>query len=175
MTQIHLEEGRIGEAMQLLDRVIAESPHDALRARLQKLYVQCATGASPDARLYSALPDVTGRELDIEVSQALSNVVTIHASTGCEAIDASRLIPALASISGDLRADQRSSWHIDYYIGQLYSTFDRPRAAQWLEERFLDGEESAGWVLMELLEQDESISVAADTVIALDMLRSGGQ
>jgi hypothetical protein len=175
MTQMHLEEGRIGAAMQLLDRVIAESPHDALRARLQKLYVQCATGSSPDARLYSVLPDVTGRELDIEVSQALSNVVTIHGSTGCEAIDVDRLIPALASISADLRADQRSSWHIDYYIGQLYSTFDEQRAAQWLEERFLDGEESAGWVLMEFLEQNETISVAPDTVTALDVLQSGEQ
>lgn len=173
MTQIHLEEGRIGAAMQLLDRVIAESPHEALRARLQKLYVQCATGSSPDAHLYSALPAVTGRELDIEVSQALSNVVTIHASTGCEAIDVGRLIPALTSISGDLRADQRSSWHIDYYIGQLYSTFDEQRAAQWLEERFLDGEESAGWVLLEFLEQHETISVAPDTVTALDVLQSG--
>lgn len=173
MTQIHLEEGRIGAAMQLLDRVIAESPHEALRARLQKLYVQCATGSSPDAHLYSALPAVTGRELDIEVSQALSNVVTIHASTGCEAIDVGRLIPALTSISGDLRAGQRSSWHIDYYIGQLYSTFDEQRAAQWLEERFLDGEESAGWVLLEFLEQHETISVAPDTVTALDVLQSG--
>ena len=118
---------------------------------------------------------MTGRELDIEVSQALSNVVKIHASTGCEAIDAERLIPVLASISEELRADRRSSWHIDYYIGQLYLTIDRQQTAWWLEERFKDGEESAGWVLSELLEQDGAIRIAPDTVTALDALRSGAQ
>jgi hypothetical protein len=175
MAQMHLEDGRIGEAMQLLDRVIAESPHQALRARLQKLYVQCATGSTPDERLYSQLPHVTGRELDIEVSQALSNVAAVRASTGCEAVDVERLIPILASISEDLRADQRSSWHIDYYIGQLYLTFDKQQGARWLEERFRDGEESAGWVLSELLEQDEAIRIAPETITALDALRSGAQ
>ena len=175
MAQIYLEDGRTGAAMQLLDRVIAESPHQALRARLQKLYVQCTTDSMPDERLYSQLPHVTGRELEIEVSQALSNVVKIHASTGCEAIDAERLIPVLASISEELRADRRSSWHIDYYIGQLYLTIDRQQTAWWLEERFKDGEESAGWVLSELLEQDGAIRIAPDTVTALDALRSGAQ
>jgi hypothetical protein len=175
MAQMHLEDGRIGAAMQLLDRVIAESPHQALRARLQKMYVQCATGSTPDESLYSQLPQVTGRELDIEVSQALSNVVTIHASTGCEAIDVERLIPILASISEGVRADRRSSWHIDYYIGQLYLTFDKQQAARWLEERFRDGEESAGWVLSELLEQEEAIRIAPETITALDALRSGAQ
>ena len=175
MAQIHLEEGRIEAAMQLLDGVIAGSPHEALRARLHKLYVQCASGSAPDERLYEELADVTGRELEIEVSQALSNVVNIHASTGCGAIDVGRLIPVLTSISGELRAGRRSSWHIDYYIARLYSTYDRPRAANWLEERFLDGEESAGWVLIELLERDETISVATDTVAALAALRSGGE
>jgi hypothetical protein len=172
MAQMHLEAGRIGAAMQLLDRVIAESPHHALRARLQKLYVQCATGSMPDERLYSQLPHVTSRELDIEVSQALSNVVTIHASTRCEAIDVERLIPILASISEGLRANRRSSWHIDYYIGQLYLTVDKQQAARWLEERFKDGEESAGWILSDLLEQDGSIRIAPDTVTALDALGS---
>ena len=175
MAQKHLEEGRIVPAMQLLDRVIAESPHEALRARLQKLYVQCATGSTQDEQLYAGLPGVTGRELAIEVTQALSNVVNIYTSTGCDAINVERLIPILKAMSSTLRSDQRSSWHIDYYIGQLYSTFDKHRAAQWLEERFKDGEESAGWVLIELLEQDQSIRVASDTVTALDVLRSGGQ
>ncbi|NCF59070.1 MAG: hypothetical protein GWP64_04370 [Gammaproteobacteria bacterium] len=175
IAQIHLEEGRTGAAMELLDRVIAESPHQALRARLQKLYVQCAIGASPDKHLYAELPKVTGRELDIEVSQALSNVTTLYVSTGCGAIDVDRLIPILASISENLRADQRSSWHIDYYVGQLYSTYDNQQAAEWLEARFLGGEESAGWVLVELLERDPSIRVAPDTVAALDILRSRGQ
>jgi hypothetical protein len=173
--QIHLEEGRIDAAVELLDRVIAESPHEALRARLQKLYVLCATDSSTDESIYAELQEVTGRELAIEVSQALSNVVNIRASTGCSAIDVNRLIPILVSISTDLRADQRSSWHIDYYIGQLYSAFDKHRAAQWLEERFLDGEESAGWMLIELLRQDQAISVAPDTVTALRVLRSGGE
>ena len=173
MAQIHLEKGEIDSAMILLDRIIAESSHDALRARLQKLYVQCATGSPPDQGLYEQLPQVTGRELDIEVSQALSNVVNIRASTGCEAIDVDRLIPVLQSISEGLRADQQSSWHIDYYIGQLYLSFDKQQAARWLERRFTDGEESAGWVLAELLERDRSIRVAPDTVTALDSLEPG--
>jgi hypothetical protein len=172
MAQIYLEEGRIAPAMQLLDRVIAESPHEALRARLQKLYVQCAIGAPPDERLYTGLPDVTGRELEIEVSQALSNVVNIYSTTRCEAIDTDRLISILRTMSSTLRSDQRSSWHVDYYIGQLYSTYDKQQAAAWLESRFLDGEESAGWVLNELLEQDDSIKVAPDTAAALDRLDS---
>jgi hypothetical protein len=172
MAQIHLEEGSIVPAMQLLDRVIAESPHEALRARLQKLYVQCAIGSTQDEHLYSGLPDVTGRELDIEVSQALLNVVNAYAATGCEAINVERLIPILNAMSSTLRSEQRSSWHIDYYIGQLYLTFDTQRAAQWLEERFLDGEESAGWILSELLDQTPGLRVAADTVTALEALTS---
>jgi hypothetical protein len=75
-------------------------------------------------------------------------------------------------MSSTLRSDQRSSWHVDYYIGQLYSTYDKQQAAAWLESRFLDGEESAGWVLNELLEQDDSIEVAPDTAAALDRLDS---
>jgi hypothetical protein len=175
MAQVYLEGGRTGAAMELLDSVIAGSPHEALRARLQKLYVQCATGSAADERLYAALPQVTGRELDIEVSQALSNVVAVYSSTGCSAIDPGRLIPILASISGDLHADERSSWHIDYYIGQLYAISDRHRATQWFEELFLAGEQSAGWVLIELLEQDQTLSVAAETAAALDVLRAAGE
>jgi hypothetical protein len=172
MAQKYLEEGSIMPAMQLLDRVIAESPHEALRARLQKLYVQCAIGSAQDEHLYAGLPEVTGRELDIEVSQALLNVVNAYTATGCEAINVERLIPILNAMSATLRSDQRSSWHIDYYIGQLYLTYDAQRAAQWLEQRFLDGEESAGWVLAELLDQTPGLGVAADTAIALEALRS---
>jgi hypothetical protein len=170
MAQLYLEAGQVAPAVELLDRVIAESPHQALRARLQKLYVQCAVGAPPDEGLYAGLPDVTGRELDIEVSQALSNVVSVYTTSNCRAIDVQRLIASLQSISESLRAGQRSSWHIDYYVGQLYSTYDDGRAAQWLEARFLDGEESAGWVLKELLERDDSIAIAPGTRSAIDAL-----
>jgi hypothetical protein len=174
LAQLYLEKGHIAPAVELLDRVIAETPHEALRARLQKLYVQCATGAPLDERLYGRLSRVTGRELDIEVSQALSNVVNVYTASRCDAINVDRLIPPLESISGTLRADGRSSWHIDYYVGELYATYDNQRAARWLEQRFLDGEESAGWVLMDLLERDERIRVAADTSKALDALAARG-
>ncbi len=174
MAQYYLEEGKVAPAVALLDRVIAESPHEALRARLQKLYVQCATGAPLDERLYAQLAEVTGRELAIEASQALSNVVNVYTASGCDAISVDRLIPALQSISASLRADERSSWHIDYYVGELYATFDQQQAADWLEERFLDGEESAGWVLIELLEREESIRVGPNTSRALDALGAPG-
>lgn len=170
MAQIYLEQGQVALAMTLLDRVIAESPHAALRARLQKLYVQCAIGAAEDERLYAALPEVTGRELAIEISQALSNVVNVYAATGCEAVNVNALILAVESISRELRAQQRPSWHVDYYVGELYAMFDRQRAAQWLEQRFLDGEESAGWVLIELLDRHDNIDVAPATVVALEAL-----
>jgi hypothetical protein len=156
----------------LLDRVIAESPHEALRARLQKLYVQCATGAPLDEELHAQLANVTGRELTIEVSQAISNVVIVYGATQCEAISVERLIPTLQSISAALRAEGRSSWHIDYYIGELYATFDSQQAAGWLEKLFLDGEESAGRVLIELLDRDESLQVGSSTSNALDALRT---
>lgn len=174
LAQLYLEKGQIAPAVKLLDRVIAETPHEALRARLQKLYVQCATGAPLDERLYGRLSRVTGQELDIEVSQALSNVVNVYTASRCDAINIDRLIPPLESISGILRANGRSSWHIDYYVGELYATYDNQRAARWLEQRFLDGEESAGWVLMDLLERDEHIRVAADTSKALDALAARG-
>ena len=173
MAQLYLEHGQIAPAVALLDRVIAESPLQAFRARLQKLYVQCAIGATPDERLYDRLPEVTGRELAIEASQAISNVVNVYTTTGCDAISLDRLIPALESVSVTLRADGRSSWHVDYYVGELYATFDKQRAALWLERRFMDGEESAGWALIPLLEEDEDIRVAPDTVEALDVLRAG--
>ena len=130
------------------------------------------SGSPPDDRLFAGLPEVTGRELEIEVSQALSNVVNIYSATRCEAVDIDRLISILRTMSSTLRADQRSSWHVDYYVGQLYATYDRQQAATWLESRFLDGEESAGWVLAELLEQDDSIQVAPDTAAAIDRLGS---
>jgi hypothetical protein len=174
MAQIYLEQGEIARAMRLLDRVIAESPHAALRARLQKLYVQCAIGAPQDERLYAALPRVTGRELAIEISQALSNVVNIYVASGCKAINLDALISAVESISAELRSQQRPSWHIDYYVGELYATFDRQRAAHWLEQRFLGGEDSAGWALIELLERDEGVSVAPDTIVALEALATDG-
>ena len=173
MAQLYLEHGQIAPAVALLDRVIAESPHQAFRARLQKLYVQCATGATLDQRLYDRLAEVSGRELAIEASQAISNVVNVYTTTGCDAISVDRLIPALESVSATLRADGRSSWHVDYYVGELYATFDKQRAALWLERRFMDGEESAGWALIPLLEEDEDIRVAPDTVEALDVLRAG--
>jgi hypothetical protein len=175
MAQIYLEQGQVAPAVELLDRVIAESPHQALRARLQKLYVQCAVGAPPDAQLYAGLPQVTGRELDIEVSQALSNVVNVYTASGCRAIDVDRLTVALKSVSASLRDAQRSSWHIDYYVGELYAAIDEQQAAQWLEQRFLDGEEAAGWALIELLDRDDGVRVAADTVVALDALDAGGR
>ena len=170
MAQLYLEIGQVVPAVALLDRVIVETPHEAFRARLQKLYVQCATGAPPDERLYAQLREITGRELAIEVSQALSNVVNVYSSSRCEAIEVDRLIPALESISEALRSDGRRSWHIDYYVGELYATFDEQRASDWLEQLFLDGEESAGWALIELLNQDERIRVAPGTVKALDAL-----
>lgn len=173
MAQLYLEAGQVAPAVRLLDRVIAEMPHEALRARLQKLYIQCSIGAQPDERLYAGLPEVSGRELDIEVSQALSNVVNAYTASNCAAIDVQRLIPVLRSISEFLRAKQRSSWHIDYYVGQLYATFDNGLAAQWLEARFLDGEESAGWILRELLERDDSLAVARETLAAIDALDDG--
>jgi len=174
MAQLYLEEGNVAPAVALLDRVIAESPHEALRARLQKLYVQCATGAPLDEQLHAQLANVTGRELTIEVSQAISNVVNVCSATRCEAISVERLIPTLQSISAALRAEARSSWHIDYYIGELYATFDSQQAAGWLEKLFLDGEESAGWVLIELLDRDESLQVGSGTSRALDALRARG-
>jgi len=170
MAQLYLERGQIAPAVALLDRVIAGSPHEAFRARLQKLYLWCATGAAPDELLYSRLADVTGRELAIEVSQAMSNVVNIYKSTGCDAIKVDRLVPLLESVSSALRARERSSWHIDYYVGELYATFDRQRAARWLEQLFLDGEESAGWALIEMLKRDESIRVDPGTADALEVL-----
>jgi hypothetical protein len=175
MAQLHLEAGQVAPAVELLDRVIAGLPHEALRARLQKLYIQCAIGAQPDDRLYVGLPDVSGRELDIEVSQALSNVVSVYAANRCAAIDVHRLIPALQSISQSLREEQRSSWHVDYYVGQLYATYDNGLAARWLEARFLDGEESAGWILKELLASDASVAVAPETRAAIDALVPDGQ
>ena len=175
MAQLYLEAGQVAPAVDLLDRVIAELPHEALRARLQKLYIQCAIGAQPDERLYAGLPDVTGRELDIEVSQALSNVVNVYVANNCQAIDVHRLIPALQSISASLRDERRSSWHVDYYISQLYATYDNGLAAGWLEARFLDGEESAGWILKELLERDDSIAIAPGTRSAVDALVTDGE
>lgn len=175
MAQLYLEAGQVAPAVELLDRVIAELPHEALRARLQKLYIQCAIGAPPDERLYVGLPDVSGRELDIEVSQALSNVVNVHAASNCKAIDVHRLIPALQSISESLREEGRSSWHVDYYVGQLYATYDNGLAARWLEARFLDGEESAGWILKELLASDDGVAVAPETRSAVDALVPGGE
>ena len=170
MAQLYLEKGQIAPAVALLDRVIAESPHEAFRARLQKLYVQCATDAPVDERLYARLANVTGRELDIEVSQAMSNVVNVYTATKCDAIRLDRLIPVLKSISAALRANERSSWHIDYYVGELYATFDNQQAAGWLEQLFLDGEEPAGWVLIELLDRDQNVRVGPDTTKALDAL-----
>lgn len=175
MAQLYLEAGQVAPAVELLDRVITGLPNEALRARLQKLYIQCAIGAQPDERLYSGLPDVSGRELDIEISQALSNVVGAYTASNCPAIDVHRLIPALESISASLRAEQRSSWHVDYYVGQLYATFDNGLAARWLEARFLDGEESAGWILKELLESDDSVAVQPGTRAAIDALDSDGR
>ena len=175
MAQLYLEAGQVAPAVELLDRVIAGLPHVALQARLQKLYVQCAIGAQPDEGLYAGLTDVTGRELDIEVSQALSNVVSVYTTSDCVAVDVHRLIAALQSISENLRAEQRSSWHIDYYVGQLYSTYDNGLAARWLEARFLDGEESAGWILKDLLERDAGIAVAPGTLAAIGALGTDGQ
>ena len=174
MAQIYLEEGKIAPAVALIDRVIAESAHDALRARLQKLYIQCAIGAPLDERLYAQLAGVTGRELAIEVSQAMSNIVDVYTATGCVAISVEQLIPPLESISKTLRADGRSSWHIDYYIGELYATFDKQRAARWLEQLFLDGEVSAGWVLIELLEREQNIRIGPNTSKSLDALGARG-
>lgn len=170
MAQLYLEEGKVAPAMALLDRVIAESPHEALRARLQKLYIQCATGAPLDEQLHAQLASVTGRELAIEVSQAISNAVNVYSATRCAAISVERLIASLRSISAALRADGRSSWHIDYYIGELYGTFDNRQAAGWLEKLFLDGEESAGWALIEMLKRDERIRVDPGTADALEVL-----
>lgn len=172
MAQLRLQRGDAESADELLDAVIAEHPHQALRARLQKLYIDCATDRPPDAALYRELPAVTGRELAIEVSQALSNVVELHAKSGCAAVATGELIPILSGISGKLKADGRASWHVDYYVGRLYLAQDKAMGVSWLEDRFREGEESAGWYLLDLIERGEDVTIPAGTMTALNELKA---
>ena len=174
LSQIFLEEGKPLEALELLQRVSAESPDNALRARLQSLFVACAAGMPADAAVYERLPEVTGREIVIEVSQALSNVVGLYAQSRCEAVDVDRLIPILKAMSRSLRDESRSSWHIDYYVAGLYATTDEQLAADWLAERFRDGEEFAGRVLLDLMRRNDAIVIDAATQAALDGLGNSG-
>ena len=174
LSQIYLEDGNPLQALDLLQRVSDAVPDSALRARLQSLFVACAAGLPADSGIYERLPEITGRELDIEVSQALSNIVGIVTQQQCEAVDLDRLISGLKSISRSLRDDSRSSWHIDYYSAGLYATADQQRAADWLAERFLDGEEFAGRVLLDLLAGNDGIVVDAVTQTALQTLGDSG-
>ena len=168
--QLYLVEGDFVSALVLLDRISEQLPDEALRARLQTLYVHCAGGLPPQPELYARLPKVTGAELEIEISQALSNIAAIHASSQCAAVDVDRLVPILKSISTSLRAESRSSWHIDYYIGRFYGNTDPQQAADWYGECFRNGEESAGYVLREMLSNDESLVISDDLQAAIDEL-----
>lgn len=168
--QGHLEDGQLEPALMLLDRIAREAPDEALRARLQILYVHCAAGFGPDDALYGGLREPTGRELPIELSQALQNILGAYSQTRCEAIDPSRLLPILAGIAAERRSAGRSAWHIDYYIAAFYLLDDGQRGADWLEARFLEGEEAAGWMLLDLLQREQGIDVAPSTHEALRVL-----
>jgi hypothetical protein len=168
--QIYLEEGQIGPALVLLDRIAREIPDQALRARLQALYVHCVAGFGRDELLYEGLREHTGRELPIELSQALQNVLTAYTRTRCEAIDPSRLLPILSSAAAERRSAGRSAWHIDYYIAAFHLLDDKQRGADWLQERFIEGEEAAGWMLLDLLQQDQGLEVTSSTRVALQAL-----
>ena len=168
--QLYLMEGDLVPALELLARISEESPDEALRARLQTLYIHCAAGIPPQTDLYTRLPETTGQELAIEISQALSNVVAIHANSRCEAIDIDRLVPILVTISETLRDASRPSWHIDYYIGSLHAVTDPQQAADWYGERFLDGETSAGFVLREMIGENDSLDVSEQLRSAIDRL-----
>lgn len=168
--QIYLEEGQLEPALILLERTANEVPNEALRARLQILYVHCVAGFPKHDLLYADLRKSTGSELPIELSQALQNVLAAYTPTRCEAIDPSRLLPILDEIASARRSAGRSAWHIDYYVAAFYLLDDKQRAADWLEARFAEGEDAAGWMLRDLLENGDEIDVAAATRRSLERL-----
>lgn len=165
--QLFLEEGEIQSALLLLERVASEFPDQALRTRLQVLFVHCLAGFPPDDRLYAELTATTGRELAIEVSQALQNVLGAFEQTRCPAIMPERISAALATISGDIRSAGRSAWHVDYYIASFYLLDDPRRAVSFLETRLMAGEQSAGWMLRELLRENPDLEIRPETRQAL--------
>ena len=168
--QMLLESGDQSGALNLLERVASDVPNQALRARLQILFIHCIAGIAPDDGLYAALPQATGRELGIEVSQALQNLLGAYERSRCPAVAPERLIPILQTVSGDRRRANLPSWHIDYYVASFYLLDDAGRAASWLEARFLEGEKSAGWMLLNLMETVDGVTVAPDTRRALEAL-----
>ena len=165
--QLYLQNGQLAPALQLLQHTAQLYPDNALTLQLQILYTQCVTGMPAQTMLYERLAESTGREVPIELSQALNNVLNAYEKTRCEAVTPERLLPAMASAVEVLRAVSGETWHIEYYIAGFYLLESPERAVNYLEELFRAGQDAAGWMLGEILKEQPGIEIGSDTRAAL--------
>jgi len=170
LAQIELESGHPDSALELLERVVQTAPVGAMRARLQQLYILCAVNASPSDEFYRSLAENRTDGPAIEISQALGNVVTITAVTGCKAVDVPRLVKLFQQISERVGKTGRDTWYIDYYIGQLMLTVDPQQAASWYAGLFRAEQRSAGLALQDLINAQPGLAIDAVTREKLRLL-----
>ncbi len=160
LAQKLFENKQTTEAFQLLNQITRTKPHSALIARLQTSYIKCLISKRFNQKHYDELTSITLKESTIEVSQALGNIVNLINKKQCPTLDKIAFINSLMRISKNLQNHHRSSWHIDYYIANIYLQNNDPKSAvDFLANTFFAGEQKAGHFLIYLAEQSHTIKI----------------
>lgn len=150
--QLLLGKGQMQQSLALLDRLIEQSPDSALRSRIQKLFIHCAYNLPVPLEQYRQLGNSRGFGLEIELSQALSNLTRIYQNTYCSHLDIPRLSASLDALAKRYAQQGRDPWTLRYHGHTLlYASGQHETAFQRLDEDFDQGETKAGLYLLELL------------------------
>ena len=150
--QLLFSRGQVQQSLALLDRLIEQSPYNALRSYIQKLFIQCAYNLPIPLEQYRQLDNSRDFGLEIELSQTLSNLIQVYQNTKCDSLDIPQLSASLDALAKRYAQQGHDPWTLRYYSHTLlYASGQHEKTFQRLYEDFTQGEINAGLYLLELL------------------------
>ncbi len=171
LSHIYFQRNDFSEAKKLLDKVIKTQPHEALRARLQLIYMHCIVNANIHNNVYNQLAILSTKESTIEISQALNNINTLIQQNNCPSLDTQKFTTSLEQISSSLKQHKKDSWGVDYYIAQIYLKNKNHRSLiELLMSRLNAGDIRSGQYLRYLASENTAIPISPEIQKRLNLL-----
>lgn len=148
--QLALEQREFELAFAAINRAIGLS--NTLNRHVQRLYILCEAGANITDVEYERLRTAGSLGVSNELAQALSNLLALYKSGGCNQLQVGRFVSALDKISETYQTNGRGPWTIEYYAAAfLYSAGAKADAHQRLQNRLDQGHPESGLYRAELL------------------------
>lgn len=167
LSQLAVDAGQFELAGRAVDRTVELS--GTPNAYVQRLFVLCRAGSEITSSHYRQLTAIRRFGVANEVSQALSNLLTLFEQGGCAQLEVRTLVDNLDELAGQYRRAGEDSWVIEYYADSfLYASGQRQHAHRRLQERLEKGHLESGMYRLELLLDEGELDEAGTVLETID-------